>query len=53
MFEWIIKPYLQWTFIDNLMCYICLGILMLIIFIIAIVILNIKDKIKDRKDKKK
>ena len=51
MFEWIIKPYIQWTFIDSIMCYLCYGILMIIIFIIALIILKIKDKIKNKNKK--
>lgn len=48
MFDWITKPYLEWTHIDRILCGIETIILIFIIFWITVGILELKDIIKRR-----
>lgn len=52
MFDWLTKPYMQWTFIDGLISGIEILILSLLILFIAGKILELKDKIKYKKRNK-
>ena len=52
MFDWLTKPYMQWTFIDNIISTIMLVIIIVSIWCIASKILELKDKIKYKKRNK-
>lgn len=53
MFDWITKPYIEWTFMDSLICAGELIILITIVITILISITIIHDWVKDRKRKEK
>ena len=48
MFDWITKPYIQWNVLDTILCYVEVGILLLIL---VVVIVEIQDLIEKRKSK--
>lgn len=52
MFDWITKPYIQWNIIDTMLCYIEIGLTAFIVILLVANILDFKDKIKNKKNKK-
>ena len=46
MFDWLNKPYIEWSFIDNIICHIEIIVLIILILLIACFIINLKDNIK-------
>jgi hypothetical protein len=53
MFDWLTKPYMQWTFIDNLLSTIEIAIISILIIIIGFYIVELKDKIKNGRNNKR
>ena len=51
MFDWITKPYIQWTMLDTIIFYIEFGIVMIIIISLICLIIYIKNKFNKRKKK--
>lgn len=49
MFDWITKPYIEWNVLDTTCCYLEVAIGCIILAFIAVEILEIKDKLKRRK----
>ena len=52
MFDWITKPYIQWNFIDRIISLAEVIILFVVITIIAYTIVDIIEKLREKKDKK-
>lgn len=50
MFNWITKPHILWNVLDTILCYVELGILLIII---VVLIVEIQDFIEKRKKSKK
>lgn len=44
LFGWITKPYIQWNFLDNIFCYLEIGLAFILIVIIYVEISELKDK---------
>lgn len=44
LFGWITKPYIQWNFLDNIFCYLEIGLVFILIVIIYVEISELKDK---------
>ena len=53
MFEWITKPFIEWNIIDRILCYAEVGIGSFAIILLSLSILDLRDKIKDKKRLKK
>lgn len=52
MFDWITKPYLEWTACDTMICYVEIFILITAIIFLSAFILVLKDEIRKKKMKK-
>lgn len=48
MFNWIIKPYIQWSIIDTMLCYVELAIFWVIIGLVIVEIQDLIEKIRDK-----
>lgn len=46
LFGWVTKPYIQWNFLDNIVCYIEIGLVFILIITIYVEISELKDKFK-------
>ena len=51
MFDWMFKPYIEWTFIDDLICFIDVFIIFIVAIIIYATIVTIHDTLKERRKK--
>ncbi len=52
MFDWITKPFIEWNYIDRVLSTLEIGITGIILIFSAALILDVRDKIRNRKDKK-
>lgn len=48
MFDWITKPYIEWSVVDTMFCYGEVFLLIILIILLAGIILNTKDKIQEK-----
>ena len=53
MFDWITKPYLEWTAFDTMICYVEIFILIMVIIFLSAFILDLKDEIRKKIRKNK
>lgn len=53
MFDWITKPYLEWTAFDTMICHVEILILIMAIIFLSAFILVLKDEIRKRIRKNK
>ena len=52
MFDWITKPYIQWNILDTILCYIEIGILLIIIVVVTVEIQDFIEKKKIKENNK-
>ena len=48
MFDWITKPYIEWTIINTMYCYGEMIVAIILLIVLAGTILEIKDKIQKK-----
>lgn len=49
MFDWITKPFIEWNMIDRTFCYLEIGIVIILITAIAMFIVYLKDKFRNKR----
>lgn len=48
MFNWVTKPYIQWNILDTILCYVEVGIALILVVALVVIILELKNKLKKK-----